>query len=434
MVDSTHSRVFRRAMLAAPIAGLLAVAPLAAPASAAPAETVCASVGAGGAEGDGDSGYNPDWTPHWGKPVVSGNGRFVAFTSAASTLVPGDTNQSSDIFVRDLRRGTTQRVSVGAAGAQGDGPSQEPSISADGRYVAFTSMASNLVADDENGSYDVFVHDRSTGTTTLLHRDSSGDQGNAAAWTPAISADGRHIAFASSSVNLAPGNPSGHYAIYARDIEAGRTELVSAAPDGTWPDAVAEAPAISADGRYVAYSSPATNIVPDDTDENYDIFVHDRRTGTTTSASPGSSGGHGAPSISADGRYIAFHTGYPDYTPTTVSVHDRRRGVTRVLTGQADAESRDPSISADGRSIVFESAATNLVAGDTNGVADIFRYDVRSGTTTRMSTATTGEQADGTSRAASISGNGRVVVYGSAATNLVAGDTNARVDVFAHRP
>jgi Tol biopolymer transport system component len=185
---------------------------------------------------------------------VSADGRYVAFHSEATNLVAGDTNGSEDVFVRDRVTGTTERVSIATGGAEGNGHSSAESISADGRFVAFESQASNLVSGDTNGQADIFVRDRQTGTTERVSRATSGAQGNSLSGGPAISADGRFVAFLSFSTNLVPGDTNGHYDIFVRDRLNGTTERVSVATGGTQADGDSYSPAISADGRYVAFA------------------------------------------------------------------------------------------------------------------------------------------------------------------------------------
>jgi|GEM_PF-1585857 len=221
------------------------------------------SVASGGTQGNGDSGC----------PSISADGRYVAFQSYASNLVPGDTNGTWDVFVHDRLTGQTTRVSVASDGTQGNGDSECPSISADGRYVAFASLASNLVPGDTNGTWDVFVHDRLTGQTTRVSVASGGAQGNSGSWCPSISADGRYVAFQSYASNLVPGDTNGVLDVFVHDRLTGQTTRVSVASDGTQGDSYSFGSSISADGRYVAFSSLASNLVPGDTNDKPDIFV-----------------------------------------------------------------------------------------------------------------------------------------------------------------
>ena len=223
------------------------------------------SVDSAGNQGNRDS-YSPS---------ISADGRFVAFTSLASNIVPGDTNNTFDIFVRDRLTNTTTRVSVDSAGNQGNSFSNSPSISADGRFVAFTSEASNIVPGDTNSKPDIFVRDRLTNTTTRVSVDSAGNQGNDGSNSPSISADGRFVAFNSDASNLVPEDTNGYRDIFVRDTLTNTTTLVSVDSAGNQGNFFSFTPSISADGRFVAFSSFASNIVPGDTNNTDDIFVVD---------------------------------------------------------------------------------------------------------------------------------------------------------------
>ncbi len=208
------------------------------------------------------------------EPSISGDGRFVAFWSPATNLVPGDTNSKEDVFVHDRQSGTTTRVSVDSLGVQGNGASLFPSISGDGRFVAFQSRATNLVPGDTNGWSDVFVHDRQTGTTTRVSVDSSGVQGNLDSSFPSISGDGRFVAFYSFANNLVSGDTNGRADVLVHDRQSGTTTRVSIDSSGIQGKSLSEHPSISGDGRFVAFESAATNLVPGDTNAKRDVFVH----------------------------------------------------------------------------------------------------------------------------------------------------------------
>jgi hypothetical protein len=379
-------------------------------------------------------------------PSISADGRYAAFDSAATSLVSGDTNGVRDVFVRDRIAGATYLISKSSAGVEGDTASYRPSFSSDGRYVAFHSYATNLVSGDTNGKEDVFVRDRQTGTTMLVSKDSAGVVGNDHSYVASISADGRYVAFVSVATNLVAGDSNGAEDVFVRDRQTGTTWLVSRNSAGVEGDAGSSVPSISTDGRYVTFESDATNLVAGDTNGKTDVFVRDRQTGTTTLVSKNSAGVEGNdhaydPSISADGRYVAF------WSPATnlvtgdtnaaldIFVRDRNTGTTwRVSKSSAgvegDAGSTYSKISADGRYVTFNSEATNLVAGDTNGYADIFVRDRQTGTTTLVSKNSAGVQGEYASYSATISADGRYVVFQSVATNLVTGDTNGIRDIF----
>ncbi len=250
-------------------AGAFFVAVLTGPAAG--QETTRMSVDTSGAQGNDDSYI----------PSISADGRYVAFHSIASNLVAGDTNDIWDVFVHDRLSGTTERVSVDSSGVQGNSQSSDASISADGRYVAFWSVASNLVAGDTNGYYDAFIHDRLSGMTERVSVDSSGAEGDAGSNAASISADGRHVAFTSGASNLVAGDTNGADDVFVHNRLSGTTERVSVDSSGAEGNAGSNGPSISPDGRYVAFTSDASNLVAGDTNNVRDVLVHDRAAGTT---------------------------------------------------------------------------------------------------------------------------------------------------------
>jgi Tol biopolymer transport system component len=395
------------------------------------------SVDSSGVQGNDDSTY----------PSISADGRYVAFESDASNLVSGDTNEEEDVFLRDTQTGTTSILSVDSNGKQGNDLSGGPSISADGRYVAFTSDASNLVG-GENIRLQIFLRDTLMGTTALLSLNPSGEQGNYGSDSPSISADGHYVAFRSIADNLVSGETNYNTPdILLRDTQNGTTTRVSVDSSGTQGNDDSWWSSISADGRYVAFASYADNLVSGDTTIGQgDIFLRDTQTGTTSLVSLDSSGtqgigGSNLSSISADGRYVAFDAGSDNLVSgdtnnaTDIFLRDTQTGITTRLSAdssgtQGNEDSWSPSISADGRYVAFCSSASNLVNGDTNGKWDIFVRDTQTGTTKRLSLDSSGVQGNDGSYHPSISADGRYVAFYSYASNLVSGDTNGKRDVF----
>jgi Ca2+-binding RTX toxin-like protein len=394
-------------------------------------------------------------------PSISSDGRFVAFHSSASNLVPGDTNENYDIFVRDTLTNTTTRVSVDSAGNQANGGSLGPSISTDGRFVAFSSNASNLVSGDTNGNYNIFVRDTLTNTTIRVSVDSAGNQADNERYkessSPSISSDGRFVAFRSNASNLVPGDTNENYDIFVRDTLTNTTTRVSVDSAGNQANNAflsvgrisfsgSSSPSISADGRFVAFNSYASNLVPGDTNNIDDIFVRDMLTNTTTRLSVDSAGNQGnrtssEPSISADGRFVAFRSYASNLVPgdtnnvDDIFVRDTLSNTTTRLSvdsagNQGNSTSFEPSISANGRFVAFRSNASNLVPGDTNNTDDIFVRDTLTNTTTRVSVNSAGNQGNNNSFNPSISADGYRVAFDSEASNLVPGDTNDTYDVF----
>jgi Tol biopolymer transport system component len=402
-----------------------------------------ASVATGGAQGN-------DWSL---RPAISADGRFVAFVSLATNLVAGDTNGCADIFLRDRLNGTLERVSLAQGGAEGNGHSgyslgvvMPPSISADGRFVAFASSATNLVAGDTNWADDIFVRDRLLGTTERASVATGGAQGNDWSGAPAISADGRFVAFVSLATNLVAGDTNGCADVFVRDRLSGTTERLSVSSAGVQADAGSRLPSISDSGRFVVFSSFASNLVTGDMNTCADIFVRDRLSGTTELASLSTAGVQGNAdsadgAVSSDGRFVAFGSLASNLVAGDTNgrydafVRDRNSGTTvraSVSSGgvQANSESFTCTISANGRLAAFSSAASNLVAGDTNGAFDIFGYDRQTGSTEIVSLTSAGALGNSSSIFPSISADARFVAFDSGSSNLVAGDTNGFPDIF----
>ncbi|HEY1409375.1 MAG TPA: hypothetical protein VF434_10550, partial [Promineifilum sp.] len=244
------------------------------------------------------------------QPAISASGHIIAFESEATNLVAGDLNNVADIFIHDLQSGETTRVSVASDGTEANNYSSAPALSADGRYVAFASGASNLFANDTNGVYDVFIHDRQTGETTLISTRLEGVGISQDAHLPAVSADGRRVAFMSRSSDLVTGD-TGDADIFVYDRMTGTLDLVSVGSNGEKGNGDSDRLAISADGLRIAFDSRAANLVPGDTNDAGDVFVHNLVTGETSRVSVGDNGDQGngssfAVGISPDGLVVGF--------------------------------------------------------------------------------------------------------------------------------
>jgi N-acetylglucosamine-6-sulfatase len=391
-------------------------------------------------------------------PAISADGRYVAFASAASNLVAGDTNGVTDVFVRDVVTKAVDRVSVPAAGGQSNASSELPAISADGRYVAFHSSATNLVAADTNGASDVFVRDRQSGTTERVSVASDGAQGAGSYESASISADGRYVAFtAHGGGALDPTMPShAGGGGYVRDRLGATTSHVARAvddppPGQEPPNGPSGDPAVSADGRYVAFWSRATNLTSAAGCAVDCIHVYEVTSGANTFVGQTSTGGlpennQGLPSITTVlgapvVAYLSVATNLvPGDSNGAADVFVRASGTTTRVSvasggGQANAGSSlriggGRTISADGRYVAFQSDASNLVDADTNGRADAFVHDLALGRTIRVSQELLHGQANGDSRSPWLSDDGRYVAFQSTASNLVGGDTNGVDDVF----
>ncbi|MGC9318337.1 MAG: FlgD immunoglobulin-like domain containing protein [Armatimonadota bacterium] len=328
-------------------------------------------------------------------PKLSGNGRYVTFQSDSSVHDPPDENNAVDVFIHDLETHETTLVSRNSDGVQGNGHSTGGTLSYDGHYLAFQSGATNLVPNDTNNRDDCFVRDLVTGETTCVSVSSSGIQGNAGSVRPWISGDGRHVLFSSNASNLVPGDTNGATDIFLHDRETGATVRVSVSSAGVQANDDSSEPCLSSNGEIAVFCSEASNLVPGDTNGVGDVFAHDLTTGTLTRVSVATGGGQVAdgslhPCVSGNGRFVGFQSGSPDLDPPDtngehdVFVHDRQTGETWRISKPVPTTSHslkgleyheDPSMNYDGSVIGFTSLAPNLVPDDTNGKRDIFIYE-----------------------------------------------------------
>ncbi len=374
--------------------------------------------------------------------VISADSRYVAFASRANDLVPGTTGTHMQIYLRDRVAGTTTLLSVAPDGVTpGNIDSSWPAMSSDGQFVAFTSTSTNLVPGDTNNRQDIFLRNVATGTTTVV---AAGDE---ACFQPAISGDGRYVAFSSQATNLVPGDTNGWLDIFIYDTQTMTMERVNVSSSGVQTNAPSWSPSLSDDGSRIAFESTASNLVTGDTNGKRDVFIRDRSLGLTGRFSLSQNGDQADGdsfhcSLTRDGSKLAFATDATNLFPNdTNGVRDVvwREIVpgTRLVSQKSDGTLGDgpstfSSTSEDGLFVVFQSTATNLVDNDTNGCSDIFLRDVANDTTTRISVGPGAVQANGASYAPSISADGSFVAYHSEANNLVAGDTNNLTDVFLY--
>jgi len=422
-----------------------------------------ASLGLAGDEGN-DISYSPS---------ISADGRFVAFETGATNLIPGDSNGNKDVLVRDLLLGVTAVVSVNSAGDQGSPGtgSHQPDTSSDGRYVAFHSFAPNFGSlGDVSGVSDIFLRDRdpdedglydeANSTTVQVSLTGAGTQPNGGSYNVRISGDGTVVAFESAASNLVvEGGPSGA-GIFVRDLDTGINELV--AKDLLDLPVNASLQDLSRDGRHVVYSSNDPDIVTGDTNGFTDVFVHDRLLGTTVRISVDSFGAEGSnwsrdATLSEDGRYVAFFTKVGlvptdtdfvgdmylrDRDPDENGLFDEGNGTTTLVsvnsfgvqTEGAIGETYAPFVSDDGRFVAFSGgdssgSCCDLVVEDTDGTFDVFLRDLETGLTTRMSVTDDGKSLGGKSWAPSLSADGSLVAFGTWSA-LDGADTNTHEDIY----
>jgi Tol biopolymer transport system component len=436
----TSGRWWRRQVVLAAAAGACAL--VAASAAAAAPRTTRVSVSSAGAQANG---------LNVGEAISAGGG-LVAFASNATDLVPGVPPRTTQVYLRNRLTGRTTLLSRGPSDTPGDRSSDDLalSMSGDGRIVAFMSSADNLVAGDRNATQDVFVRDRRAGVTRLVSRGTSGTPANGASDAPFVSADGRFVAFLSNATTLVAGDANRRADVFIRDLRTGRIRLVSRSATGGFANGQSFPVGISRHGRYVAFDSRASNIVAGTALGREVVYVRDMATHTTTRVSPA---GAGAPcfgvSMSASGRDVVFDSKAGNIVPGDTNrmqdafVADRvAHTITRVsvATGGAQQAGGDGayadggSISADGRYVAFASLARNLVPGDTDAVYDVFVHDLTSDTTVRASVSSAGGQGNRRSLDPRISADGRWVAFFSSANDLVAADTNGRPDIFLRGP
>jgi Tol biopolymer transport system component len=333
-----------------------------------------------------------------GPAFVSADGRHVAFSSFATNLAPNDGNNNLDVFVRDRVAGTTVLISATPSGQSGNGRSDVADLSEDGRFVLFSSHATDFVAGDTNLDYDAYVCDRDPdangvfdeGNATIVRASlgNAGQQPNGRSIAGSITSDGRLVAFESDAANVVPGDGNHFNDIFVRDLVAGTTERVNVSSAGAEADRYADTPRISRDGRYVAFATAATNLAPGDANNARDIYLRDRTAGTTERVSIGEAGGEGT------------------------------------------QDANKFTMARDGQRFAWESWSDNLVAGDGNGVPDVFLRDRAAGTTVRASVSDEGVEGDRASFEAFLSANGEWLLFGSDARNLAGIETNLQPDVF----
>ncbi|MEM6673698.1 MAG: hypothetical protein AAF726_12705 [Planctomycetota bacterium] len=433
MRSTSLSPRLRPLLLAAPF---VLLAPSASAWDAASTDLVSRS--SGGALGNGPSGVGP------GRPIaVTEDGRFIAFTSSASNLVPGDTNGATDVFLRDRDLGTTVRCSVGDSGQQGDGNCEMVAVSEDGRFVAYGSRSSNLVPGDSNGTLDVFLWDATTGTSALVSRAPGGSPGNGESTWPSVDGTGGRVVFQSLASDLVASDANNQRDCFVYDVSTGLVDIVSLGPSdepGTGPSVT---PTISRDGRFVAFASGST-WDPLDPNGVTDIYVRDLVLRTTELVG-GQSGGYGLdlaePSISSGGRYVAFHSrsasipGGSTNGRWSVYRFDRQQDsfelISRSTAGtSAAADCFIGGMSVDGAWISFTTRDANIVPSTTSAVVRCYVRRVDQEWTELISVGETGQILDQVSEEPVVAGDGRFVCFRTADPDGAIGDGNLVQDVL----
>jgi Tol biopolymer transport system component len=384
-------------------------------------------------------------------PAVSENGQFVAFASFANNLDRDRCrNGFSHIFLRDRTAGTITCISLSSGGEQGNQNSQAPTLSADGGFIAFESMATNLAGENcESAFSQIFVHDLTAGTMSCVSVDAGGRRGNQHSHAPSISADGQVIAFDSRADNLDGACDNGFSQIFVHNRATATTRCISVSADGNLRNGDSFDPSITADGRVVVFHSAATNLPGQCGNGNSHIFMHGLPTGQTTCVSVNSDGNQsngnsGLARISGDGGFVAFESDATNLTARCnngfVHVFVRELGPARTACvsidnrgEQANNDSTAAAISFNGRLVAFSSTATNLTVNRcTEGNSQVFVRDRADGSTACASVGRKRVSGNSNSANPALSGDGLLVSFESDATNLVKKDTNGNRDIFAH--
>ncbi len=378
--------------------------------------------------------------------TTSKDGRYVVFSSNANNLVAGDTNNAYDVFLRDTTANTTVRISVDSSGNQANGRSGAAVINPTGNYIAYISAATNLVAVDTNGYYDIFLYNVSTGATEIVSTDSSGNQANNNNYSIGLSDDARFVTFSSYASNLDTAATGTYSNIFVKDRVTGTTTLLSKNTSGIAGNGDSDKPVISCSGRFVAFHSLANNLDGTDSNGYRDIILVDRLSGTVIkNITKTKNGVSEFPTLSCDGNYLAFDSYATNIVSgdsnnkTDVYRYDVRNGNTiRVSLNNTGSEvsqnSFYPSLSGDGNLVSFTSdepsGSSKFYSGDNNGVYDVFLRNVELSTTDIVSVSSGGTVGNGQSIMPHISSNGNYITYYSEASNLTTGDMNGTGDIY----
>lgn len=380
-------------------------------------------------------------------PQTDGDGRYIVFQSRAENLVLGSSTDY-DVFLKDRVTGIVTLVSRGLDNQPANGYSTTPYISEDGRYITFSSYATNLVTAPLSATLNVFVYARETGEIEHVSTNSDGEPGNEQSVAYGISGDGRYVLISSDSSNFDDVDTNEQNDIYVKDRQTGAMELISIGVGGVGADSGSYQPRISTNGQYVVFTSLATNLIADDTNATWDIYWRDRNAQVTAIASRATDNSQNQgyvayASVTDDGRYVGFvaegNSIIPDALPDTNSNlirHDMQTGANLLISrdGQGNAVvagGNGVDFSADGQWVVFHAFDNTLVMTDTNSEEDVYLKNLETGTVEIVSVADGGTPGDEFSRNATINRDGTVIVYESLATNFASNDADNYTDVFA---
>lgn len=390
-----------------------------------------------GVGGDGESGY----------PQTDGDGRYIVFQSRAENLVP-NSNSDYDIFLKDRVTNEVTLVSRGMDNQPANGYSSSPYISEDGRYIAFSSYASNLVTAPLSATLNVFVYERETGEIELVSTNSEGEPGNEQSIAYGISNDGRYVLLTTDSGNFSDVDTNETSDIYIKDRQTGVMKLVSMGMGGAGANDGSYMPNMSTNGRYIVFTSLATNLIGDDSNGTWDIYWHDRESDLTKIASRATDNSQNQgyvaySSVTDDGRYVGFvaegNSIHPNALPgnnDNLILHDMQTGMNRLVSEDGDgnavaAGGTGMDFTANGEKVVFFAYDCTLVPTDTNGQEDVYLKDLGTGATEIVSLGDGGIAGDEMSRYPAVNRDGTVIVYSSLATNFATNDSDMVEDVFA---
>lgn len=381
---------------------------------------------------------------------VGASGARVVVAGLVAVATVAAFGQADAVSGERAPKPSTLRMSVSSTEAEGNGSSGAAAVSGDCSLVAFASAASNLVPNDTKKFVDVLARDRDTGKTVLVSKAPGTARANGDSRPNSVSKTGRFVAYDSGASNLVPGDTNGWYDVFVRDLMRKRSELISVAADGGPADSTSIYPSISANGRFVSFNSDAENLVDEPTMNDIDVYLRDRKLGTTEVVSKGFGGalpdtGSGPSEISGNGRYILYNSAatnlveggdgdalmdayrYDRVTGETILVSEGQDG---AVTDDAPVSGDD--ISFDGRYVSLTTYSDKMIEGLDTPEANVYWRDLETGEVKIVSVSSEGDVGDSFAFYSSISDDGEVVTFDSQSNGLVPGDDNFMVDIYAH--